>query len=567
MDEQEAALLSRYAQERDPDAFRALVEVHQHMVYAACRRILGNREDALDDAQGCFLKLALNAARLRAPVAGWLHRVAVRLSLNARRDKSLRRARETEAALLSGRSEPVWEDLRPEIDGVSVSRAPETGKLCRAAAVSGIILKYNLGKAPAGAREAGPAIRKGEDMDRQFIRWAAILLALCSFAVPGRARADTLSYRHGPPAELRKEVPNPGTALRALQATTVQPAGLAALPDLSAKSQYVSVSLGEGPTEFWAIHDQQANEGVGALYFDTDGDSDFAEEEPVKPQRVNGTESFGPISVELTRGGSTGPYHFYIRRYLRGTGKDYWRLSPACYNVGDVTIGDKAYRMAVTDGAANGVFNDLWNQTDSWSDHAYVDWNGDGTFGSGESLYCTRLYTRDGQWYEVSFSADGLDVSFTPAEFPMGTVTFDGDLGLTAQFVSGTGQGGFIAGGRGRIEVPADDYGILRWWGTRAADDGVTWQVTGSRTPPTKVAVRAGEETEVVIGEPFKASLTASGKPPYRWGASISFQAKLAGADDKDYRFQRGNTEMPAPKMVLRDESGKQVGSHAFEYG
>jgi len=87
MPESEQALLARYAERGDADAFRALVERHEDMVFAACNRILRNAADAEDAAQDCFLQLTRKAAQLRAPIAGWLHRVAVRMSLKLlRRD-------------------------------------------------------------------------------------------------------------------------------------------------------------------------------------------------------------------------------------------------------------------------------------------------------------------------------------------------------------------------------------------------------------------------------------------------------------------------------------------------
>ncbi len=116
MSDGEAALLQRYARSSDADAFRELFEAHQHMVYAACRRVLGSREDAMDAAQTCFLKLAQNAGRLRAPIAGWLHRVAVNTSINVLRRDASRRVREKAAAGLRPAADPAWEDLKPEID-------------------------------------------------------------------------------------------------------------------------------------------------------------------------------------------------------------------------------------------------------------------------------------------------------------------------------------------------------------------------------------------------------------------------------------------------------------------
>ena len=185
---------------------------------------------------------------------------------------------------------------------------------------------------------------KGESMNEKLVRPVAVLLALCACGLGARAQADTLSYRRGLPVELRKEVPNPGIGLSWLEATSKQPAGLTAVPDLSKGSQYLTVPLGEGPRKFLAAFDPQANARRGALYFDTDGDGDLAEEEPAAPQLIGGSSYFGPIAVKLMREGGTSLYHFCIRRYRAGS-RDYWRLQPACYNVGEVRIGGKAYRM------------------------------------------------------------------------------------------------------------------------------------------------------------------------------------------------------------------------------
>ncbi len=115
----EAILLARYAQRRDADAFRALFEVHQHMVYGACYRLLGNRQDAEDAAQNCFLQLAVKAGRLRAPIAGWLHKVAVGVSIDMLRQKTARSARERKASAAASAergAEPTWDEIKGSVD-------------------------------------------------------------------------------------------------------------------------------------------------------------------------------------------------------------------------------------------------------------------------------------------------------------------------------------------------------------------------------------------------------------------------------------------------------------------
>jgi RNA polymerase sigma-70 factor (ECF subfamily) len=79
----DAVLIERWAAERDPEAFRELVNRYAELVYSAARRVLGNSADAEDVAQECFVKLC----RLREPtrnLPAWLHRVATRGAMMAR---------------------------------------------------------------------------------------------------------------------------------------------------------------------------------------------------------------------------------------------------------------------------------------------------------------------------------------------------------------------------------------------------------------------------------------------------------------------------------------------------
>ncbi len=130
MDHAEGELLARYARERDAEAFRSLLERHRDMVFATSRRILGNATDAEDVAQDCFILLSRNAGKLRAPVAGWLHQVAVRISLNCIRQRRAQHAREIHAA--ESRSpahtrrdaEPSWDELQSAVDE-AIARLPE----------------------------------------------------------------------------------------------------------------------------------------------------------------------------------------------------------------------------------------------------------------------------------------------------------------------------------------------------------------------------------------------------------------------------------------------------------
>jgi RNA polymerase sigma factor (sigma-70 family) len=119
----EQELLRRYVDQGDAEAFRALVEAHQGMVYAVCQRLLRNAADAEDATQNCFFEFARSAGRLHAPIAGWLHKVAVRTSIDAYREEAARAKREAYAAreresdeLHPPDSVPSWDEIKPVLD-------------------------------------------------------------------------------------------------------------------------------------------------------------------------------------------------------------------------------------------------------------------------------------------------------------------------------------------------------------------------------------------------------------------------------------------------------------------
>ena len=96
-------LLSRFAADRDEDAFALLVRRHGAMVLGVCRRGTRQVADAEDAFQAVFLALARKAgdAGWQASVAGWLHEAACRVAAEVRRrtaaharaDRARRRAR------------------------------------------------------------------------------------------------------------------------------------------------------------------------------------------------------------------------------------------------------------------------------------------------------------------------------------------------------------------------------------------------------------------------------------------------------------------------------------------
>jgi RNA polymerase sigma factor (sigma-70 family) len=89
-------LLERWAGQGDEAAFELLVWRHGPMVLGTCRRLLRDAHEADDAFQATFLILVRKAAsiRRREAVAGWLHRVACRVALEARAARARRESRQ-----------------------------------------------------------------------------------------------------------------------------------------------------------------------------------------------------------------------------------------------------------------------------------------------------------------------------------------------------------------------------------------------------------------------------------------------------------------------------------------
>src|SRR5437763_7169983 len=80
-------LLADFLARRSDEAFAALIGRHGPMVFNVCRRILHDAHAAEDVFQATFLVLADRASAIqrRASLAGFLHGVAYRLAVRARR--------------------------------------------------------------------------------------------------------------------------------------------------------------------------------------------------------------------------------------------------------------------------------------------------------------------------------------------------------------------------------------------------------------------------------------------------------------------------------------------------
>src|SRR5262245_48277329 len=200
-DAPDGELLRRFAQHKDEPAFAEILRRHGPLVLGVCRRILGDVHAADDAFQATFVQLAKRASSIRCDgsLAGWLHTVARRVAIVARRGEQRRRPREAAARKPEEKApeDMTWRELREVLDG-ELARLPEEYRLP-------LILCYLEDRPQAEAAERLgwplPTLRGRLERGRQRLRrrltrfglpLAAPLILLGSDGVAAELRDATL---------------------------------------------------------------------------------------------------------------------------------------------------------------------------------------------------------------------------------------------------------------------------------------------------------------------------------------------------------------------------------------
>ncbi len=112
------ALVAKYRQAKDMNAFKSLVRRYQNRVFNAAYRMLGNKEEAEEVVQDTFLKAhqSMESLRAESTFAAWLFRISHNICVDILRNRS---SRKKQIQLLPFLSRSTYDD--------SVGDLPESG--------------------------------------------------------------------------------------------------------------------------------------------------------------------------------------------------------------------------------------------------------------------------------------------------------------------------------------------------------------------------------------------------------------------------------------------------------
>ncbi len=286
----DSALLTLWHDKRDADAFTELMTRYSGVVYATCRRVMGNAAEAEDVAQECFLTLMEKRVEVRSSLGAWLHTVALRRSLDRLKSEKRRKAREEryvaqwselsteEVDDLLWRLDEAIEDLPDSLKGAII------GRFLEGQTHAAIGEKLGIAEATVRHRVKQGVERIGQFMKHRGITMGAGVLAGVLGAEMSEAAPVTLAQ---------------GVAKRALvsaaRAQTAASAGLLGTKTVLAVLALTSVAL----IALWG-----GNRLLGHAPGKSSAESSQGTAEADAPNQEAATRAMGPSTTQEEAAGS-----------------------------------------------------------------------------------------------------------------------------------------------------------------------------------------------------------------------------------------------------------------------
>ena len=309
-----------------------------------------------------------------------------------------------------------------------------------------------------------------------------------------------------------------------------------------------------------------------------------AVEVPLKLQNTGGSSThgtIGPATIEIPVNGQTIPAK--VRGYYsKGRNWRHLGLQFGTALKGTCRFGEKVCDVRVVDGNGNLAVGDattlrlqgnrIRNRDRRPGSFDMLTVNTSrGRSGPSRIQACYgQPVCVDGKWYEVTLSEDRKRISAREIQVATGKIQVNHDR--WSMLLVGAKHVLKLSGGRTAISVPADRYAVARYREYAKADGkrsfgGVMrcgWNVLYGRQKVKPVSVEKGQVTELSVGTPLTACLSAVVR-----GSSVSLalvQTDVAGLKVDNVSLP-GRGRANPPSFRILDEAGAQVHKGKLEGG
>jgi hypothetical protein len=340
---------------------------------------------------------------------------------------------------------------------------------------------------------------------------------------------------------------------------------------------YRILRLGAKEREFTAVLDSSRGEarGYDTLYVDADGEGRLTPPEKWTGALTGSGRVFGPVKFLVEDGAECCPQWFLFRLTESETAEGKVRCHLHAYNAGHYTgtvrFGDRKCRLVLLDDNANGLFSDVFQHEDESPDRLVLESVGSGPSTSSprgdRSQPLGRWVEVGGRYWQLDVVADGSQVTVRPLNKPLGSVRLKMAIKVDAFTLLLRGPEGLleVQGKDGPARLPAGRYRFLRGEYQFAPGAGLTWHFRASAPDvPDRVDVPAAGETAIPFGPPLVPKVSVTRK-----GGDLLLDLEVRGTGgERYYDFGCGeHGQPPAPRVELRDATGRKLDALDFHYG
>jgi hypothetical protein len=308
----------------------------------------------------------------------------------------------------------------------------------------------------------------------------------------------------------------------------------------------------------WVALDRAHKQGpYDLLYIDSNGNNRLDDETAVTAYRTDQYSAyFGPVKVVFEVEDGPAVYHLNLRYYSSSGSNRRLYVSSGGWYEGEITVNGTKKHCVLFDYNANGTFNDKSLESGK-SDRIRISEKT-----SQDTSFVGNYIDIDGVLYRPEIARDGACIKLTKAEgVKFGNIRLPESV---TEFSAGGENGLFtVKPENGISSLPIGKYRVNNWALERKDEKGIQWKLAA--TPYSNKGyfdITENKETELAIGEPIVATLSASLRD-----GTHSFNQALKGRDNESITLTRNGARPQAPKLNIKSKDGTYDRTYSFQYG